>query len=64
MAKICLFESPGKGASLQILMKRALELLKNLFKALIFWFFLIKQKEQIKVKEKTGLIRVMIILSC
>jgi len=26
--------------SLQILMKRALELLKNLFNALIFWFFL------------------------
>jgi hypothetical protein len=29
-------------------MKRALELLKNLFKALIFWFFFIKKKEQEK----------------
>jgi hypothetical protein len=50
MAKICLFEESrhcGR-TSLQILMKRALELLENLFKALIFWFFLIKQKEHKK----------------
>jgi hypothetical protein len=46
-----MFESRTRGTSLQILMKRAIELLKNLFKALIFWFFFIKKKEQLKTKE-------------
>jgi hypothetical protein len=46
MGEICLFESRLRRASLQISMERALELLENLFKALILLFFLIKQKEQ------------------
>jgi hypothetical protein len=51
MAEICLFESPSWVTSLQISMERALELPENLFKALIFWFFLIKQKEHIDLGE-------------
>jgi len=46
MIEILLFEFPSMGMSLQISMKRALELHENLFKALIFWFFFIKKKEQ------------------
>jgi hypothetical protein len=48
MVEICLSKSRLRRASLQISMKRALELHGNLFKALIFWFFFIKKKEQKK----------------
>jgi len=48
MIEICLFESRPCETSLQISMKRVVELPENLFKALIFWFFFIKKKEQEK----------------
>jgi len=38
-------------------MKRALELLENFFKTLIFWFFLIKQKEHTELEGNLRLTR-------
>jgi hypothetical protein len=44
VAKICMFEGAIRRSSLQILTKQALELLKNLFKAIDFLVLLYQDK--------------------